>query len=128
MRQIQLEDLGVIRFTSVPRGGAPFQIREQWIGVEVPCLFSHDGVPLNANDSVRDVETGFEVPDYPGYIVLQTLAIEALEQKSPEAAQYWMERGFPNHDLALFLFDHNSAEVVKPVKTRKEFWQSFSDA
>lgn len=128
MRQIQMEDLGTIRFTSVPRGGAPLQIREQWVGVEVPCLFSHDGVPPNEGDTTHDVETGLEVPDYPGYIVLQTHAIEALQRKSPEAAEYWMERGFPNHTFALFLFDHNSAEVVKPVKTREEFWQCFNDA
>ena len=128
MRQIQMEDLGTIRFTSVPRGGAPLQIREQWIGVEVPCLFSHDGVPPNAGDTMHDVETGFEVPDYPGYIVLQTHAIEALQRKSPEAAEYWMEHGFPGHAFALFLFDHSSAEVVKPVRTRKEFWQCFNDA
>lgn len=128
MRQIQVEDLGTIRFTSVPRGGAPFEIREQWIGVEVPCLFSHDGVPPNEGDGTYDVETGLEVPDYPGYIVLQTDAIEALQRKSPEAAEYWMERGFPFHPFALFLFDHNSAEVVKPVKTRKEFYQCFNDA
>ncbi len=123
-----MEDLGTIRLISVPRGGAPLSIREQWIGVEVPCMFTHDGVPPNEGDRTLDVETGFEVPDYPGYIVLQTHAIEALQQKSPEAAEYWMEGGFPNHPFALFLFDHNSAEVVKPVKTRKEFWQQFNDA
>lgn len=128
MRQIQMEDLGMIRFTSVPRGGAPLQIRQQWIGVEVPCLFSHDGVPPNEGDSMRDVETGFEVPDYPGYIVLQTHAIEALQWKSPEAAGYWMDRGFPSSEKALFLFDHDSAEVIRPVRTRQEFWRCFNDA
>lgn len=127
MRQISKEDLGTIRFTSVPRGGAPLSIREQWIGVEVRCLFSHDGVP-NEGDSLGDVETGLDVPDYPGYIVFQVDALEALKEKSSEAAKYWTERGFPNHPFALFLFDHSSAEVVKPVKTRKEFWQHFNDA
>ena len=126
MRQIQIEDLGTIRFISVPRGGAPLPIREQWIGVEVPCLFSHDG--SDEWESTHDVETGLEVPDYPGYIVLQTHAIEALQRKSPEAAKYWMRCGFPNHAFALFLFDHSSAEIVKPVKNRKEFWQCFNDA
>lgn len=128
MRQIQMEDLGTIRFTAVPRGGAPLQIRKQWVGVEVPCLFSHDGVPPNPGDTARDVETGLEVPDYPGYIVLQVHALEALERKSPEAVEYWQGRGFPNHPFALFLFDHNSAEVVKSLKTRREFWQQFMDA
>ena len=45
MLQVNLEDLGVVRFTSVPRSGAPPSIREQWIGVEVPCLFSHSLAP-----------------------------------------------------------------------------------
>jgi hypothetical protein len=127
MRRVQIEDLGTICFTAAPRGAAPIQIREQWIGVEVPCLFSHDGVPREG-DRTQDVATGLDVPDYPGYVVLQILAIEILRQKSPEAAEYWGELGFPNHATALFLFDHDSAEVVKPVKTRTEFWQSFNDA
>lgn len=125
MRQVKIEDLGMIRFISAPRGGAPLSIREKWIDIEVPCLFSHDGVPPNSGDTIRDVETGFEVSDYPGYIVLQTYAIAALQQKCPEAAEYWMERGFPNSDYALFLFNFDSAEVVKPVKTREDFWQCF---
>lgn len=89
----------------------------------MPCLFSHDGVPPNPGDTTRDVETGFKVPDYPGYIVLQVHALEALEKKSPEAVEYWQDHGFPHAPFALFLFDHNCAEVVKPVKTRQEFWQ-----
>jgi hypothetical protein len=123
-----MEDLGTIRFTAVPRGGAPLSIREQWVGVEVPCLFSHDGVLPNPGDTTRDVETGLEVPDYPGYIVLQVHALEALEKKSPEAVEYWQSLGFPHHPFALFLFDHSSAEVVRPVRTRKEFWQHINDA
>ncbi|MBP9801539.1 MAG: hypothetical protein KBC83_02640 [Candidatus Moranbacteria bacterium] len=128
MRQIQREDLGVIRFTSVPRGGAPLWVREAWIGVEVPCLFLHDGVPLSASDTVHDVETGFEVPDFPGYIVLQTHAIEALLQQSPAAVEYWLDLGCPSDENPLFLFDHESAEVVRPVMTRGEFWRCFNDA
>ncbi len=127
MLQIKLEDLGVIRFTAVPKGGAPLSIREQWIEVEVPCLFSHDGTPQKG-DGMRDVISGFDVPDYPGYIVLQTMAIEALREKSPEAATYWNELGFPNHDFALFLFSLESAEVVKPVTTRAEFFKRYADA
>ncbi|QQR65353.1 hypothetical protein IPH92_02105 [Candidatus Kaiserbacteria bacterium] len=128
MRQVTMEDLGTIRFTSVPLGGVPSWVREEWVGLEVPCLFSHDGVPLNKGDIVRDLGTGLEIPDFPGYIVLQSQAINALEQKSPEAAEYWMDRGFPEHPYAQFLFDLHCAEVVKPVMTRKEFWQRFSDA
>ena len=127
MLQVSLEDLGVIRFTSVPKGGAPISIREQWIGVEVPCLFSHDGVPKKG-DGMRDVITGLDVPDYPGYIVLQTMAINALQEKSPEAAAYWNECGFPNHNLALFLFSLESAEIVKPVVSREEFFMRYADA
>jgi len=126
MLRVCLEDLGVIRFTSVPRGGAPLWVRQQWVGVEVPCLFSHDGVS-SEGESNHEVETGLEIPDYPGYIVLQTHAIEALRQKSPEAAQYWERIGFPNHQFALFLFEIGSAEVVRPVPTRKEFWERYAD-
>ncbi len=128
MRQIKMEDLGTIRFTTAPRGGAPLEIREQWVGIEVPCLFSHDGVPPNPGDTTHDVETGVEVPDYPGYIVFQVDALEALKKKSQKAVKYWQSRGFPQHPFALFLFDLSSAEVVKPIKTHKEFWQKLNDA
>lgn len=124
MLQIGKEDLGTIRFTTVPRDGSPPHIREQWIGVEVPCVFLHDGVS-NQGDSTHDMESGLEVPICPGYIVLQTHAIEALQQKSPEAAMYWIERGFPNHMFALFLFALDSAEILKPVPTREEFFMRF---
>jgi len=128
MMQIQMEDLGAIRFTAVPRGGAPLQIREQLIGVEVPCLFSYDGVPPDSGDNAGDMETGLGAPDRPGYIVLQIHVLKALEKKSPEAVGYWESVGFPYHPFAVFLFDHSSAEVVKSVKTREEFWESFNDA
>jgi hypothetical protein len=127
MLQVNLEDLGVVRFTSAPRGGAPLLIREQWIGVEVPCLFSHDGSP-QAGDSLHDVVTGMEIPDYPGYIILQTMAIEALRKKSPEAADHWNKAGFPLRPLAIFLFSLESAEVVKPVATRSDFFKRYADA
>jgi len=128
MRQIHIEDLGTIRFISTPLGGAPISVREQWVGLEMPCLFTHDGVPPNPGDTNRDVETGFVVPDYPGYIVLQVHALEALKKKSLEAVEYWRSRGFPQTPSALFIFDHNSAEVVKPVKNRNEFWRQFYDS
>lgn len=127
MPQIKIEDLGTILFTSTPTGQAPLSIREQWIGVEVPCLFSHDGTCYH-DGKLLGVETGLAVPDYPGYIVFQTHALEALEKKSQEAAEYWAELGFPNHSLTLFLFDLDSAKVVNPVLTREEFRQRFNDA
>lgn len=127
MLQVKLEDLGTIRFTSVPKGGAPISIREQWIDVEVPCLFSHDGT-TQEGEGQRDVISGLDIPDYPGYIVLQTMAIDALREKSPEAADYWNGIGFPNHDFALFIFSLESAEVMKPVTTRAEFFKHYADA
>lgn len=126
MNGFDLKDSGVIRFTSAPRGGAPIEIREQWIGIEVQCLFSYDGVKRE-NESLHDVVSGLSIPDYPGYVVFQTQAIEALEKKSPEAAIFWKEIGFPQGLFALFLFNLESAEVVKPVMTRAEFEKNFSD-
>jgi hypothetical protein len=127
MLQVNLEDLGTVRFISAPRGGAPIEVREKWIGVEVPCLFSHDGSP-QAGDTLHDVVSGMEIPDYPGYIILQTMAIEELRKKSPFAATWWNKHGFPYHDLAIFLFSLESAEVVNPVMTRLEFFRRYADA
>lgn len=127
MLQVQIEDLGVIRFIAPPSGSAPLAIREAWIGVEAPCLFSHDGKPQQG-DTMHDVMHGFDVPDYPGYILLQVHALEALAEKSPAAVRFWKEHGFPNHQFALFLFSHESAEIVKPVPTREEFFRRYADA
>ena len=127
MRQIQMEDLGVIRFIAPPTGTAPLFIREKWVGIEVPCMFSHDGVS-RAGEGMHEVMSGLNVPDYPGYVVLQEWALVALEEKSPEAAGFWYELGFPNHPVGLFLFNLESAEVMKPVMSRDEFWQRFNDA
>ena len=127
MTQVKREDLGIIRFTSAPKGGAPIKIREEWIGIEVPCLFSNDGTTREGKGP-RDVISNLDVPDYPGYIVLQGMAIEALREKSPEAAKYWNSLGFPNDAFAIFLFSLESAEVVKPIMTRTEFWQRYIDA
>ena len=126
MRQVNLEDLGVVRFTSVPKGDAPLKIRQKWVGVEVPCLFSHDGVPQEG-DRLHDVVSGMEIPDYPGYIILQAMAIEELKKKSPFAATWWKKHGFPHHPIAIFLFSLESAEVVKSVMTRTEFFQRYAD-
>jgi hypothetical protein len=127
MLKIRQEDLGVIRFKSTPRGGVPEEIREQWIGVEVPCLFSHDGIPIG-NDTTHDALSDVEIPDYPGYMVLQSHALQALEKKSPDAAAYWNSLGYPNHATALFLFDSECVEVITPVLTRRKFWQRYADA
>jgi hypothetical protein len=128
MGPILIEDLGTIRFISIPLGGAPIWVREQWVGLEIPCLLTYDGVPLNLGGTIRDVETGFVVFDYPGYIVLQVHALEVLERKSPEAVEYWRSRGCPETPSALFIFNRESAEVVKPVKSHEEFSRQFNDS
>ena len=127
MPDLRLDDLGLIRFVSIPKGDAPDWVRSAWIGVEVTCLFSHDGIPFDKG-GVYNVVSGLEIPEYPGYIVFQTHALEALRKKSPEAARYWSKLGFPLYDSALFLFSLESAEVVKPVLTREELWKRFGNA
>ena len=127
MKPFDPRDLGIIRFTSTPHGGAPTDIREQWVGIEVQCLYSYSGKP-NPGESIRDVATGQPIPDYPGFVVLQAHALDALRNKSPEAALYWEKLGFPISPAHLFLFDLACATVVKPPLTREEFWRRYADA
>jgi hypothetical protein len=139
MLAINAEDLGIIRITSAPRGRAPLMnrdalmgieipsaIRKAWVGIAISCICSHDGALMYESETIEDVVTGLGVTNSPGYLVFQVDALTSLEKQSPEAAMFWMELGYPQHPAALFLFDFGSAEVMKPMLTRIEFFAKYS--
>lgn len=97
---------GIMRITSAPVGQAPLEIREQWIGVEIPFL--EVGMPAGSAHGVLNGET---VKPYKAFTVDQTEAIDALRKKSPEAASWWESMGFPKKG-GQFTFNAECAEVV----------------
>ncbi|MEX0918473.1 MAG: hypothetical protein WDZ85_00675 [Candidatus Paceibacterota bacterium] len=115
MRTIELEDyLGVIRVVSTPEGEAPEEVREKWVGVEIPCLYYVEDTP-----GATGVLTGRFVFDLEKvYVVLQENAISSLEV---EASKWWKQNGFPSEEGAMFSFCANSIEEVKTVLSRREF-------
>ena len=101
---------GRIKIVRTPAGGAPEEVRKEWVGVILPCapiLGFTDGIELNA-------VTGEKVPKRYCFHVPQIEAIEALEQKSPDAARWWRELGYPYVD-GWFTFGENEAEIVYGV-------------
>lgn len=97
---------GLMRITRTPSGQAPASIREKWIGVEMP--FSHLAKPEHLNG----VMNGAAVESHNGFIVDQQAALDALEKKCPEAAEWWKSMGFPM-PFAEFHFDADCAEIVE---------------
>lgn len=94
----------VMRITSVPNGQAPLHIREKWIGVEIP--FIEMGTPKSVG-----VIDGKPVKRHEAFTVNQTEALTALREKSPEAADWWKNMGFPIPGIH-FTFNIECAEVI----------------
>ena len=93
-----------IRITSTPPGFAPLEIREQWVGVEIPLASSAD-FERNAPGLLR---LGTE--NLGGYRVTGVAAISALESAGKnDAASFW--RGLPNWSIYLE-FSRNCAELI----------------
>lgn len=87
-----------IRITSVPAGGAPEQIRKDWVGVEMPLdlgltELTHLGEAWNLpgiNPGTRQPTTGGE--NRGGYSVATQTAIDCLRKAGKaEAADYWQQ-------------------------------------
>lgn len=94
----------VMRITSAPNGQAPLHIREKWIGVEIPYI--EIGTP-----NAVGVVDHMPVKQYEAFTVNQTDALMALRKKSPEAADWWKDMGFPVPG-AYFTFNLKCAEVI----------------
>ena len=109
MTELNAELIGRIRITSTPDGEAPLEIREKWIGIEMPCLY-YDG-HAHASGVVSKKYRGAQA----SYVVFQKDAIDALAHVHPEAAQWWNSVGYPTHEEARRLFNAESISVVKEV-------------
>ena len=98
---------GTIRIIAVPAGEAPLEVREKWIGVEIPDA-SYDPISRGA----REVVSGAPVAPQACFCVLQKDALMALAQKSEAAAGWWVKAGFPKHEEC-FSFRKDEAEIVE---------------
>ena len=93
--------MGRIRIISIPDGEAPESVRREWVGLELPHLGQASGM-IHGILSKRShgVQSYWGVP--------QDEAIRILEQRSPDAARWFREHGFPAPGM---IFTFQSSEV-----------------
>ena len=96
-----------IRITNRPSGQAPDWVREQWVGVVIPL----------ASQEVKGIQLGTDggLPDprnINGYHVSTAEAINAVEAKSPEAANWW-RKNLPLAHCPQLVFGREFCEVVE---------------
>lgn len=75
-----------VRIISTPPGNAPLEVREQWIGLELPVVPPHEG-------GVQMGVFGGDSQNIGGWEVRTKAAIDLLEIKSPAAADWWRNSG-----------------------------------
>jgi len=75
-----------VRIVLMPPGFAPEEIRQQWVGVEIPLIDQDEA------DALQDNPNWDASEQYGGSIVSTSDAIAALREAGrEEAAQYWEE-------------------------------------
>lgn len=91
-----------IRITSVPPGGAPIWVRQEWLGLILPVTGRHEG-------RLADVVTHREIHRRSGGWAVEWIdAMTALEQKSAEALGWWDENVMPTQ----LIFSDDCCEIV----------------
>jgi hypothetical protein len=77
-----------IKITSTPSGGAPEEIRKEWVGLTLR-------VDSRNENNLADVLTGQKVDRRGGWAVKWEDAMLTLAMKSLQAAQWWIEHVAP---------------------------------
>ncbi|MBI4155905.1 MAG: hypothetical protein HY507_01580 [Candidatus Zambryskibacteria bacterium] len=96
---------GFICITSRPKGEAPEEIRDEWIGLVLSCN-------LKTDDPVVGAVTG-KLAWFGGYEVSWTVAMNELGIKSPEARRWWEKlREQSTLNFSVLVFDKDCCEVL----------------
>ena len=101
------EILGYFTVEVTPPGDPPLWVREAWVGLRLPYMQT---ATCNA-----DIISGKPTVERLSYFVSQTVAIELLEKRSPKAAQWWRDHGFPHGSKVEFCFAADPAVAWKPL-------------
>jgi|GEM_PF-2409638 hypothetical protein len=114
---------GWIKIIKIPEGEAPFEVRQAWVGLTLPCE------PVFGYPKLESPERGV-VTGQPNqsrrsvFLVPVVSALEILEQSDPEAAQWWRECAFLGGEC--FSFGEDEVEILSGV-TRQEVVQLIVD-
>lgn len=107
-----------VKVVKVPEGPAPPKVREAWVGLELLAkATSFKGPEVN-------FITGEIIIRKPPIMIPVYAALKKLEQKSPEAAD-WFRTHFPSQ-MKHFTFGTDEVKVIAPVKlTLSKFYHGF---
>lgn len=95
------------RIAVIPRGGAPEKVRREWIGIILPF-----DVP-NERSRERNLVSKELQPDRPFVTVPARIALEELEKKSLEAAQWFRDNLSPSFlQFGNFTFGTSELEIT----------------
>lgn len=97
-----------IRIKEIPFGPAPEDVRRSWVGMELVAV----KVPPESSGEVNFV-TREKFPPRESYAVLASPAIQALGERSPQAAA-WFRQNFPS-DIPALSFGANEVETVATI-------------
>ncbi|MBI5452793.1 hypothetical protein HY945_05000 [Candidatus Gottesmanbacteria bacterium] len=101
-------ELSRIRIKEVPIGPAPEDVRRSWVGMELVAV----KVPPESSGEINFV-TREKFPPREAYAVLAQPAIQALGERSPQAAT-WFQQNLPS-DIPALTFGANEVEIVATV-------------
>ncbi|MEO8637717.1 MAG: hypothetical protein ABI430_02350 [Candidatus Taylorbacteria bacterium] len=106
------EATGLIKITRVPCGEPPIDVRQEWVGMVLPC---HPFVGYPDSGMDQGVLSGEKATlNRFGFSVPQDEAIAILERAAPGAARWWREHGYPKPGEC-FGFAENEAEIISDV-------------
>lgn len=95
-----------IRIIDTPPGQAPDWVKAKWVGIELPV---EEDSP--DEEGVQFGIKGGRPENLGGYQIRTQDAIEALREKSPEAAKWW-EDNIPSDLFPTLVFKRDVCEVV----------------
>lgn len=111
-----------IRIIAVPPGEAPFWVRQQWVGLELPLAISTTardyfgfGVVSGPQTRLRQVWAMLlgRAERIQGYAVEGARAVEILQSSSPEAAMWWRTHAAQNlAPRRCFVFHAHVCQVI----------------
>ncbi|TSC91672.1 MAG: hypothetical protein CEN92_223 [Candidatus Berkelbacteria bacterium Licking1014_96] len=109
-----------IRIISTPAGGAPPEIREQWVGVELPVdeadmisaglqqAFGIEGIDAGTRQPTRG-----RIENRDGYAVDTQAAVGCLKQAGRIEAAEWWQRFLNETGGDILVFGRQFCEVVE---------------
>ncbi|MCR4311630.1 MAG: hypothetical protein NUV54_03660 [Candidatus Taylorbacteria bacterium] len=96
----------MIRITSVPIGQAPYWVREQWLGLELPVAKNPSGARSIISVLGEIAQSGI----IEGYPILVSEALRILNKRSTQAASWW--RASLAGKSAYLVFGKNCCEYI----------------